>query len=185
MTVDIIALIMSGISIVISIIAVRSNIKTGNEQVEIKKMQTGLQEKQVAISESQSVLQQKQVSISQAQIDFQNKVELYLVVALEPIQGGFVPAVYIRNAGNGVVYLTKYELNGKEVPMNKFVLPSMSICNNAYYSISLPIDGTPHFSLKIQFEDWQNLKWKTEGYIDYQNGIWELTYSPCERRKED
>ena len=157
MIVDIIALVMSGCSIIISIIALCSNIKIGK----------------------------KQVAISQVQTDFQNKIELYLVVALEQAPNGFVPVVYIRNAGNGVVYLTKYELNGKEVPMNKFVLPSMSICNSAYYPISLPIDGTTHFSLKIKFEDWQKLKWKTEGYIDYKNGIWELTYSPCERRKED
>ena len=126
----------------------------------------------------------RQVKISQIQTDLQNKVELYLFIGSQSPHM-FVPAVYVKNAGNGVVYLTKYELNGKEVPLSKFVLPSMSMCGDANYPIMIPTDGTLHFSLKLKFKDWQNHKWKTEGYIDYRNGIWELTYSPCERRKDD
>jgi len=76
----------------------------------------------------------KQVEISQIKADFQNKVELYLAVGLEQIQGEMVPVIYIKNAGNNIVY-TKYEMNGKQFPQNKFVLPPMSTCSDACYCI--------------------------------------------------
>jgi len=125
----------------------------------------------------------KQVKISQMQADFQNKVELYLEILLEQAQGILVPAIYIRNAGNNVVYLTKYEFNGKEFPQNKFVLPPMSVSSNACYRIYLNNDTT-HVSFRLKFKDWQKQNWQTEGYADFRNGVWELTYSPCEKRKE-
>ena len=34
------------------------------------------------------------------------------------------------------------------------------------------------------FYDWQNNPWKTVGYADLRNGVWEITYSPCEKIKE-
>lgn len=136
---------------------------------------------------SSVLIGRRQVKISQMQTDFQNKVELYLVLGLCQVQGSLspLPAIYVKNAGNSVVYLTKYDLNGNEVPQNKFVLPPMSMCNEAYYCIQLPIDGTLHFSFKLKFKDWQQQKWRTEGYVDYKNGQWELTYSPCERKTDD
>jgi len=126
----------------------------------------------------------KQVEISQMQADFQNKVELYLAVGLYQVQCGMVPAVFIKNIGNNVVYLVKYDFNGREYPQNMFVLPPMSVCSEAYYRIDLPIDGSIHVSLKLEFEDWQRQNWQTKGYADFRNGVWELTYSPCEKRKE-
>ena len=198
MIADVIALVLSACSTIISIIALRSNIKTGNEQirigaiqstlqekqVEIRQLQMGLQEKQVEISKLQSILQEKQVTISQMQIDFQNKVELYFIVVLRQHSNGFaVPTITIRNAGNNVVYLTKYEFNGHEYPQNNYVLPPMATCMDASYYIDLPVDGTTHVSLKLEFEDWQRQKWQTKGYADLRNGLWELTYSPCEKGK--
>lgn len=186
MIIDIIALSMSGISILISIIALRSNIKTGNKQVEIKELQKGLQEKQVAISESQSSLQEKQVAISQMQADFQNKVELYLLSqpitlkdANNKLPDKVLPAIYIRNIGTNVIYLEKYIFNGREYPLGRNVLPPVSTYDGYRY-IFLPTDGTTHVSITIYFQDWQNRKWKTEGYADFTEGKWEITYSPCQ-----
>ena len=130
-----------------------------------------------------------QVRISKIQASAQNKVELYL--SSEPITlrkadsavpDKVVPGLFIRNVGNNVVYLDKYLFNGKEYPLNKEVLPPVSSYSCFHY-IYLPTDGTTHISLTIDFYDWQNQLWQTKGYADFRNGLWEITYSPCEHQK--
>lgn len=174
MIMDIISLIMSGFSVIISIIALCSNIKTGNKQVEIREFQKSLQERQVAIS--------------QMQADFQNKVELYLLsqpITLKStdkeIPDKVLPAIYIRNIGANVIYLEKYLFNGREYPLGKEVLPPASSYDGFRY-IFLPTDETVHVSFEIKFRDWRMQKWKTTGYADFKNGMWVVTYSPCEKR---
>ena len=83
--------------------------------------------------------------------------------------------------GNNVIYLDKYLFNGKEYPLRKEVLPPVSAYNGFHY-IYLPTDGTTHVSFEIDFYDWQNKMWKTKGYADFRNGLWEITYSPCEQK---
>lgn len=199
---NVVGWILSGFSIIISIIALYSSIKTGNKQiqigelqstlqerqVDIKELQKGLQEKQVTISELQTTLQEKQVMISQMQADFQNKVELYLLSqpitlkdANNKIPDKVVPAIYIRNIGSNVIYLEKYLFNGREYPLGKEVLPPVSSYDGFRY-IFLPTDGTIHVSFEIKFRDWKMQKWKTVGYADFKDGVWDVTYSPCEKR---
>lgn len=187
---SVLPILISGLALFSSYRIGKKQVKIGElqsvlqeKQVEISKLQTDLQEKQVEVSRLQSTLQEKQVDISQMQIDFQNKVELYLIVALRQNASGIaLPVIVIRNAGNNVVYLTKYDFNGREYPQNNFVLPTMATCSDASYYIDLPTDGLPHVSLKLEFEDWKRQKWQTKGYADFKNGVWELTYSPCEKR---
>ena len=126
----------------------------------------------------------KQVEISQIQSDLQNKIELFLVLGTYRAAAGQVPAVIVRNAGNSVVYLVKYEWNGKEYPLNCFILPPMSVCADANYHIALPEDGSDHVSFRLKFKDWNLRGWMTEGYLDFRDGAWALVYSPC-KRKED
>ena len=130
----------------------------------------------------------KQFELSQMQASAQNKVELYLLsqpVTFRCADGKLpdetVPAIYIRNIGNNVIYLDKYLFNGKEYPLRKEVLPPVSAYNGFHY-IYLPTDGTTHVSFEIDFYDWQNKIWKTKGYADFRNGLWEITYSPCEQK---
>jgi hypothetical protein len=139
---------------------------------------------------SSVLIGKKQVEISKRQDDAQNKVELYLLfqpITLRSAKGDVpdrvLPAIYIRNIGANVVYLENYTFNGREFPLGKNVLPPVSTYDGFRY-IYLPIDGTNHISLKINFLDWQNQKWQTTGYADLKEGIWEVTYSPCERRME-
>lgn len=191
--------ILNILPILISALALLSNYKIGKKQVSIgelqselqknqiaiDKLQTTLQEKQVEVSKLQTDLQVKQIEISQMQIDFQNKVELFVFATVyTPYPGTNIPAIFIKNAGNNVVYLIKYDLNGQERLQNMYVLLPISVCNEVCYRIDLPTDGTTHFSFKLDFEDWKKQKWQTKGYVDFRNGIWELTYSPCERLKE-
>lgn len=130
----------------------------------------------------------KQVKISKQQLDFQDKVELYLLH--EPITlrdakrenpDKVLPGIFIRNIGNNVIYLEKYVFNGREYPLGKEPVPSVSAYNGFHY-IYLPTDGTTHVSFTIFFLDWKNRPWKTEGYADLREGLWEITYSPCEQR---
>lgn len=132
----------------------------------------------------------KQTRISKLQMNMQNKVELYLLS--QPIiyrdasgkqEDKKVPAIYIRNAGSNVVYLENYFYNGKEYPLGKEVLPSVASIDSFRY-IELPTDNSTHVSFEINFLDWKNVPWKTKGFADFNNGRWELTYSPCERRKK-
>ena len=139
---------------------------------------------------SSVLIGKKQVQISKQQTDAQNKVELYLLsqpITLRSAKGDVpdrvLPAIYIRNVGANVVYLENYTFNGREFPLGKEVLPPVSSYDGFRY-IYLPMDGTDHISLKINFLDWQNQKWQTTGYADLKDGIWEVTYSPCERRTE-
>lgn len=139
---------------------------------------------------SSAIIGRKQVQISKQQADAQNKVELYLLsqpITLRSAKGDtpdqVLPAIYIRNIGANVVYLENYTFNGREFPLGKNVLPPVSAYNGFRY-IYLPTDGTDHISLKINFLDWQNQKWQTTGYADFKDGLWEVTYSPCERRSE-
>lgn len=131
----------------------------------------------------------KQVKISQQQLEFQDKVELYLLhgpITLRNAEGAVpdkvVPGIFIRNVGNNVIYLEKYTFNGKEYPLHKEVLPPVS-AYDGYHYIYLPTDGTSHISLTIDFYDWKQRKWKTTGYADFRNGRWEITHSPCELQK--
>ena len=125
------------------------------------------------------------MKISQIQADFQNKVELYLLVgihAYQDINGDIIkkiPAIVIKNVGNSVIYLEKYVFNGREYPKGRSIIPPTSSVNDACYTIELPTDGTPHVSLQISFQDWQGQKWDVTGYADLKEGFWELTYSPC------
>lgn len=121
------------------------------------------------------------------QADAQNKVELYLLsapVTLRDAKGEnpdtVVPAIYIRNIGNNVVYLENYFYNGKEYPLGKEVLPPVSAYDSFHY-IFLPRDGTLHVSYEINFCDWKNRPWRTKGFADLRNGTWDITYTPCER----
>lgn len=139
---------------------------------------------------SSAIIGRKQVQISKQQADSQNKVELYLLsqpITLRSAKGDapdrVLPAIYIRNIGANVVYLENYTFNGREFPLGKNVLPPVSAYDGFRY-IYLPTDGTDHISLKINFLDWQNQKWQTTGYADFKDGLWEITYSPCERRTE-
>lgn len=139
---------------------------------------------------SSVLIGKKQVQISKQQADAQNKVELYLLsqpITMRSANGDvpdrIVPAIYIRNIGANVVYLENYCFNGREFPLGKNVLPPASAYDGFRY-IYLPTDGTDHISLKINFLDWQNQKWQTTGYADFKDGLWEVTYSPCERRTE-
>lgn len=139
---------------------------------------------------SSVLIGKKQVQISKQQIDAQNKVELYLLSqpitlrsAKREVPDQIFPAIYIRNIGANVVYLENYIFNGREFPLGKEVLPPV-LAYNGFRYIYLPTDGTDHVSLKINFLDWQNGKWQTTGYADLKDGIWEVTYSPCERRTE-
>ena len=132
----------------------------------------------------------RQVKISKMQVEFQNKVELYLLIqpiTLKDIHGQFpdriVPTINIRNIGGNVVYLEKYIFNGREYPLGKYVLPPVASFDGFRY-IELPTDGTPHVSLEIYFLDWEKKKWKTTGYADFVNGAWNMTYLPCERLKK-
>lgn len=131
----------------------------------------------------------KQVKISQTQIDFQNKVELYLLTEARIYRDAkgenpdtLVPAIFIRNVGNGVVYLEKYVFNGREYPTGKNVIPPVSVYSDAVYTIELPTNGTTHVSLKLYFLDWQNQPWEMEGYADFKDRHWEISYSPCKRK---
>lgn len=133
----------------------------------------------------------RQVRISKVQADFQNKVELYLLTgpytihdANNVIPDRIMPAIFVRNLGNNVIYLEKYVFNGREYPLGKEVLPPLSKIDGFRY-IDLPTDGTQHVSLSVYFRDWQKHLWKTVGYADYKDGQWEITYSPCERSKKD
>ena len=153
--------------IIISIIALGTSLIIGKKQFEISK---------------------RQVEISKLQADAQNKVELYLLsepITLRKADGSvpdkIVTGIIIRNVGNNVVYLDKYSFNGKEYPLHKEVLPPVSSFNGYHY-IYLPTDNTTHISLTVDFYDWQNRLWRTKGYADFRNGIWEITYSPCERQ---
>lgn len=132
----------------------------------------------------------RQVRISQLQADMQDKVELYLLA--EPITlrdakretaDKVFPGMFIRNIGNNVLYLEKYTFNGREYPLGKEVLPPVSSYNGFHY-IYLPTDGTTHVSFTIFFFDWKKRAWKTEGYADLREGVWEITYTPCEQRKD-
>lgn len=135
---------------------------------------------------SSILIGRKQVQISKQQADMQSKVELYLLfqpITLHNANGdtpdSVLPAIYIRNIGTNVVYLEKYIFNGKEYPLHKEVLPPVS-AYDGFHFIYLPTDGTTHISLSIDFYDWKNQLWTTKGYADFKNGIWEVTYSPCE-----
>ena len=139
---------------------------------------------------SSAMIGKKQFELSRQQMAAQNKVELYLLSQPITTQSdtGDVPAtirpaIYVRNIGANVIYLEKYIFNGREYPLGRNVLPPLSVCD-AFQYIYLPIDGTDHVSLTINFLDWQNQKWQTTGYADLKNGIWEITYSPCEKRLE-
>lgn len=139
---------------------------------------------------SSAIIGRKQVQISKQQADSQNKVELYLLcqpITLRSAKGDVpdqvLPAIYIRNVGANVVYLENYTFDGREFPLGKEVLPPVSSYDGFRY-IYLPTDSTNHISLKINFLDWQNKKWQTTGYADLKDGIWKVTYSPCERRTE-
>ena len=139
---------------------------------------------------SSVLIGKKQVEISKQTADSQNKVELFLLsqpITLRNAKGDgpdtILPAIYIRNIGANVVYLENYTFNGREFPLGKCVLPPVSAFDGFRY-IYLPTDGTNHVSLRINFLDWQNQKWQTTGYVDLKDGIWEVTYSPCERRTE-
>lgn len=130
----------------------------------------------------------RQVRISKVQIDFQNKVELYLLTGHYTlrdvdniISDRSVPAIYIRNLGNNVIYLEKYIFNGREYPLGEEVLPPLSKYDGFRY-IDLPTDGTTHVSLNIYFKDWQKRLWQVDGYADFKDGKWEITYSPCKKR---
>ncbi len=132
----------------------------------------------------------KQYELAQMQAVAQNKTELYLLVqtiTLRDASGNqpdkALPAIYIRNIGNNVVYLDKYLFNGREYPLGREVLPPVSSFDGFHY-IYLPTDGTTHISLEIDFLDWTNHRWKTQGYADLNDGIWKVTYSPCERSQE-
>ncbi|HJK33074.1 MAG TPA: hypothetical protein O0X11_03665 [Methanocorpusculum sp.] len=140
---------------------------------------------------SSAIIGYKQVNISKLQSDLQNKVELYLLcmpITLHSANGEqpdqVFPAIYIRNVGMNVLYLENYVYNGNEYPLGKEVLPPVSAYDGFRY-IYLPTDGTTHISLKINFLDWQYQKWQTTGYADLQNGVWDITYSPCEKRTEN
>lgn len=139
---------------------------------------------------SSALIGKKQVEISSQQADAQNKVELFLLshpITLHSAEGTVpdkvVPAIFIRNIGANVIYLENYTFNGREFPLHKHVLPPVSTFDGFRY-IYLPTDGTNHISLKINFLDWKNQKWQTTGYADFKDGIWEVTYSPCEKRME-
>lgn len=129
----------------------------------------------------------KQVKISKIQIDFQNKVELYLLAdhyTLHDINNVIpdrsIPAIFIRNVGSNVIYLEKYTFSGKDYPLNDQVLPPVS-AYDGYRYIYLPSDGTTHISLIIDFKDWQKQRWQTTGYADFRDGKWEVTYFPCKK----
>lgn len=139
---------------------------------------------------SSVIIGRKQVQISKQQSDAQNKVELYLLTHSitirsndETVPDEICPAIYIRNIGANIVYLENYTFNGKKYPLGKEVLPPVSAYDGFHY-IYLPTDGTDHISLTINFLDWQDQKWTTTGYADLRNGIWQITYSPCEKRME-
>ena len=104
----------------------------------------------------------KQYELAQMQAVAQNKTELYLLVqtiTLRDASGNqpdkALPAIYIRNIGNNVVYLDKYLFNGREYPLGREVLPPVSSFDGFHY-IYLPTDGTTHISLEIDFLDWTN-----------------------------
>lgn len=132
----------------------------------------------------------KQYELAQMQAVAQNKTELYLLVQTITLRDASgkqpdkaLPAIYIRNIGNNVVYLDKYLFNGREYPLGREVLPPVSSFDGFHY-IYLPTDGTMHISLEIDFLDWTSHRWKTKGYADLNDGIWKVTYSPCERSQE-
>lgn len=132
----------------------------------------------------------KQVKISKVQNDMQNKVELYLLSQPITISHAYQntpdilrPALYIRNIGSAVVYLERYIFNGREYPLGKEILPPVS-AYDGYRYIFLPTDGTDHVSFEIFFLDWQNNPWKTSGYADFINYVWEVIYEPCVRIKK-
>lgn len=133
----------------------------------------------------------RQVKISKTQIEFQNKVELYLLtgpITLHNIDNK-VPdetrmAIFIRNVGNQVIYLEKYTYDGKDYPLSDEVLPPVAAYDGFRY-IFLPRDGTTHVSLKITFKDWQKQRWQTIGYADFRDEKWEVTYSPCAKIEKD
>ena len=139
---------------------------------------------------SSVLIGKKQVEISRQTADAQNKVELYLLSqpitlrdAKREAADEIRPAICIRNIGANVIYLENYTFNGREFPLGKYILPPVSAFDGFRY-IYLPTNGTDHVSLRINFLDWQDQKWQTTGYADLKNGIWEVTYSPCERRTE-
>lgn len=136
---------------------------------------------------SSVIIGRKQFELNRLQFATQDKVELYLLVqliALTDVNGspldGKRPVIYIRNVGNNVVYLDKYLFNGREYPLGREVLPPLSTFDGYHY-IFLPTD-IPHVSFEIDFYDWRNRSWKTKGYADFQDGIWKITYSPCEQK---
>ena len=119
----------------------------------------------------------KQYELAQMQAVAQNKTELYLLVQTITLRDASgkqpdkaLPAIYIRNIG-------------KEYPLGREVLPPVSSFDGFRY-IYLPTDGTTHISLEIDFLDWTSHRWKTKGYADLNDGIWKVTYSPCERSQE-
>ena len=72
----------------------------------------------------------KQYELAQMQAVAQNKTELYLLVQTITLRDASrkqpdkaLPAIYIRNIGNNVVYLDKYLFNGREYPLGREVLP--------------------------------------------------------------
>lgn len=130
-----------------------------------------------------------QMKISKTQMDFQNKVELYLIdeyITIRDSSGTYpdkkIPAIIIRNIGSNVVYLEKYIFNGREYPLETEVLPPVSAFEGIRY-IELPTDATKHVSFTIYFKDWKCNPWKTTGFADWINGKWEIKYSPCGKRK--
>lgn len=130
----------------------------------------------------------RQVKISKMQVDFQNKVELYLLAGQYTIHDAdnvipdrIVPAIFVRNLGNNVIYLEKYVFNGRTYPLGEEVLPPLSKYDGFRY-IDLPTDGTPHVSINVYFRDWQKKLWQVDGYADFRDGKWEVTYSPCKKR---
>ena len=157
--------ILNVLPIIISIIALGTSLIIGIKQFKISK---------------------RQIEISKLQSDAQNKVELYLLsapITLRKACGSvpdkIVPGIYIRNIGNNVVYLDKYSFNGKEYPLYKEVLPPVSSFDGYHY-LYLPTDNTTHVSLTVDFYDWQSRLWRTKGFADLRDGMWEITYSPCE-----
>lgn len=137
---------------------------------------------------SSAVVGYKQVSISRLQVDMQDKVELYLLSqpvtfrdANKQQEDVTVPAIYIRNIGNSVIYLESYKYNGEKHILGKTVLPPVSHYDGFYY-IFLPTNEITHISFEIHFRDWKNQPWKTLGIADLKDGIWKITHYPCERR---
>lgn len=125
----------------------------------------------------------RQTKISKLQIEMNNKVELYLDVELFRLNQQFLnPAICVHNVGGNVIYLEKQIIDGREYSLANQIIPPVtyiSRCHTIWLSNNITYN-----SFEIYFRDWKGIPWKTKGCANLHDGVWNISYSPCEKRKE-